>query len=201
MTPREGSGPPRPGSRGADLLWVGETPARRPRGDGPPQTAASGAARALPDPSWAISTPPSGTWASGRMPSASPTAMGPSPVLWDFGLLPRGRTCQGRCCSCQPLGLPRPRGTRARLIRPLPGPPHSPLPMGAPACMQPALFFRAGLSVVHLGSTAHPCQAPSCGLAGEMGWGHPRALPACGQACVLWGLSAETPPCPGQPGG
>lgn len=76
------------------------------------------------------------------MPSSSPTATGPSPVLWDFGLLPRGRTCQGRCCSCQPLGLPRPRGTRARLIRPLPGPPHSPLPMGAPACMQPALFFR-----------------------------------------------------------
>nr|CAI9693687.1 unnamed protein product [Rangifer tarandus platyrhynchus] len=26
MTPREGPGPPRPGSRGADLLWVGLTP-------------------------------------------------------------------------------------------------------------------------------------------------------------------------------
>lgn len=117
------------------------------------------------------------------------------PTLWHLGLRPDAlsfphshRTItyslglwapssQGSNLSRSPLQLPVARSSEVSQHQGLahPAPPR-PLPtLHGPllACVQPASFFRAGLSVIHVGSTAHPCQAPASSLVGEMGLGPP----------------------------
>ena len=140
------------------------------------------------------------------------------PTLWHLGLRPDALgfphshrpithplglwapPSQGLNLSRSPLQLPVARSSEVSQHqglahpappRPLPTP-HGPLL----ACVQPASFFWAGLSVVHVRSTAHPCQAPASSLVWEMGPGPPESFSSLWTGVCPPGAESRDPTLP-----